>query len=104
MAYLGIYFFLWFPRRLNRLYEQQKLLHSEFTVEISDEHLVTRSVHGESKLPWSMFHKWKSGGDIVLLYQSDALFHVFPGRSFTSAADFESFQDILSEHVGPPRA
>lgn len=104
MAYLAIYFFLWIPRQLNRLYAQQKLLHGEFIFEISDEHLISRSVHGESKLPWSVFHKWKSGRDIVLLYQSDALFHVFPGRSFPSTADFDSFQAILRKHLGPNRS
>lgn len=104
LAYLAVYFLVWFPRRLTRLYEQQRLLHPEFTVEISDEHLVSRSALGESKLPWGLFHKWKSGGDVVLVYQSDELFHVFPARSFPSAMDFERFQDILRKHLGPQKA
>lgn len=104
LAYFGVYFFILLPRRVDRLYGQQKLLHNEFTFDVSDENLVSRSILGESKFDWSMFHKWKSGEDIVLLYQSDVLFHVFPRRSFPSFADFESFQEILKKHLGPKRA
>jgi hypothetical protein len=103
LAWLAGYFFVWLPRQLNRIYDQQKLLHAEITVEITDEHLVSRSVHGESKLPWSVFHKWKSGGGVVLLYQSDALFHIFVSRWFPSTTEFEGFQDILRRHVGPEK-
>lgn len=104
IAYFGWYFFVCLPRRMTRLYDQQKMLHDEFSVEISDEHLTSRNAHGESKIPWSVFHKWKSGGGMVLLYQSDALFHVFPARVFPSAADFQSFREILTRQLGPRRA
>ena len=103
LVFLGIYFFVWVPWCINRLYAQQKLLHSEFTAEISEEHLVSTSTHGQSTVPWSVFHKWKRGRDMVLLYQSDRLFHVFPARWFQSAQDFETFQTILRKHLGHQR-
>jgi len=103
LSFLALYFFLFLPRRLCRLYEQQKLLHGEFTAEISDEHLVFRTAYGESKIPWSVFHKWKSARDIVLVYHSDLMVSVFPARWFASASDFQAFQDILSKHLGPQR-
>lgn len=103
LAYMGLYVFAWQPRRFSRLYKQQKLLQGEFTFEITDEHLVSRDSHGETKLPWSVFHKWKSADDIVILYQSDTLFHAFPSRWFPSVEDFQHFKGILRSHLGEDR-
>jgi hypothetical protein len=103
LVYFALYFFVWIPHQMKKLFDQQKLAQTECQMEISDECLVSRASYGESKIPWPSFHKWKATSDMILLYQSDALYHVFPARMFPSPGDFKAFQSILAEHLGKPK-
>ncbi len=103
LGYCGVDWLWWRPRQMKRQYDQLKVLQVEYTVEITEEAFITRSVYGESKVPWSVFHRWKSTNDMVVLYQSDASLQVCPRRVFPSSADFEQFRAILRRHLGPER-
>jgi hypothetical protein len=88
---LCIYFFVFLPYQVARIYRQQKLMHEKATVEIDDLHLTVKSQHGHVTLPWDLFHKWKANDRLVLVYHSDVLFHIFPRHSFPSLEEFEAF-------------
>jgi hypothetical protein len=103
LVYLGLYFFVFIPFRLRRIYRQQKLLQDQLLVEISDTHMVIKSQHGQGVLPWEVFHKWKTARDLVLVYQSDVLFHIFPQRAFSSPQEYQQFQSLLRSKLGPQR-
>jgi hypothetical protein len=103
LSYLALWFFAFLPCRLARTYRQQKLLQDELLVEISDTHLTTKSQHGQGALPWEVFHRWKMANDLVLVYQSDVLFHIFPRRAFSSSEEFQNFQTLLSSKLGPQK-
>jgi len=98
MAYFT-FAILWWRARITRTYHQSKLLHEPFTFEATDSHLVTKANFGESKIPWESFHKWKADARLVLLYQSDVLFHMFPRQAFVSAAEFQSFRDMIATKI-----
>ena len=68
---LAYCFLVSFPRRVAKLYQQQKLLQQPFTVEVTQAGLETWHPNGQSKLPWEVFLKWKASRDMVLLYQCD---------------------------------
>jgi hypothetical protein len=97
------YFFVLMPWQLNRLSKQQKLLHEGIIVEISDVNISWKSVYGQTTLPWEVFHKWKGDKLIILVYLSDVQFHVFPRRLFPSPEDFETFQTLLRNKLGPEK-
>jgi hypothetical protein len=103
LGVLCLWFFVLLPRQLSRIYRQQKLLHEELIVEISDVHLMMKSPHGQGTLPWEVFHKWKADKQMVLVYQSDVMFHIFPRRAFPSLEDFQTFQSLLSTKLGPQK-
>jgi hypothetical protein len=77
------------------------LLHEEQIVEISDMHLMVKHQHGQGVLPWEIFHKWKADKQLILVYHSDALFHIFPRRAFPSTEEFQWFQALLRTKLGP---
>ena len=100
---LVIYHFVWFPYKLRQTYQQLKLLQLEHTAEISEACLFCKNQHGQATLPWDVFHRWKSGKQLVLLYQADTLYHLFPRRAFASEEDFNTFQTILRAKLGTPK-
>jgi hypothetical protein len=51
----------------------------------------------------SDFYKYKVGKDLILLYQSQALFHMFPRRFFSSEEDFKMFRSFLEANLGSPK-
>lgn len=93
----------WWRSRVRRTYAQTKLLHEPYTFETTDSHLVTKSGFGEGRIPWEAFHKWKADSRLVLVYQSDVMFHLFPRHAFPTAADFQTFLDLISSKVRAAR-
>ena len=103
LGFICLWFFFYMPYQLHRIYQQQKLLHEKLIVEISDADLITKSTHGQGTVPWELFHKWKSNKQLILVYQSEAIFHIFPRQAFPSQEEFQAFQTILCSKLGPQK-
>ncbi len=98
LVYLALRFFVIMPMSAKRIYRQQKTLHEPYEVEITEEAMRVASTYGESTVPWQTFYKYKVGRDFLLVYQSAAIFHMFPRRWF-SDEQFAEFQAILARHL-----
>ena len=91
------------PRRTKAVFSQQKSLQAPYDLEISEDQYQATSAHGTSAMPWRDFHQYKVGPTMILVYQSDALFHMFPKRWFADG-EFTEFQQILARNLGKPKA
>ena len=87
LAYLAIHFLVLLPRRMDQLYQQQKLLHEPAAVEINEHAFIAKTRYTEAMLPWTLFRKWKASPEMILLYQSDAMYHILARRWFESMRD-----------------
>lgn len=99
LFYIFILFVI-MPWNVRRIFSQQKTLHSEHTTVISPETIESTSEHGSMKMRLSDFHRYKVGKDMILLYQSQSLFHMFPRRLFASEEDFQTFISYLEANIG----
>ncbi len=75
--------FLQLPRRIHRIYAQQKALHDLVEVTWTDAEIWMRSSHGNSTFKWSDFLKVYNNEKVVILLQSDALFNFIPVRALS---------------------
>lgn len=103
LLYFALLYGVWLPFRTKRLFLQQKTLQEPYEVEITDEAYSASSCHGQSRMVWKDFHKHKMSARIILLYQSDVLYHLFPTRWF-SEDQLAEFQKILRANLGEPKA
>lgn len=79
---LGLTFGL-LPRRVRRVFAQQKSLHGPAEVEWDDEEIKLSGATGLSRFAWHDFVKWHESSSTILLYQSDAMFNLLPKRAFS---------------------
>jgi hypothetical protein len=79
---LGI-IFLRLPRRVRRIFAQQKSLHGEMRVEWLETSISFQTAHGNSNFEWSDYVRLIEGRDTILLMQSDALFNFIPKSAIT---------------------
>ncbi len=101
-----IYAFILFvilPWNVRRIFSQQKTLQIEYETAISPETIESTSEHGTMRMRLSDFHKYKVGKDLILVYQSQVIFHMFPRRFFSSEADFKTFLSYLEANLGSPK-
>jgi YcxB-like protein len=105
---LLLFYALWLgvllPTQARRVYGQSKLLQEPYEVLINEDGFETKSPYGGGKIPWNMFHKWKENRRMILVYQSELLFHMFPKRCFASESDFDKLREFLTKQLGPSRA
>jgi YcxB-like protein len=91
----------WFRWRVRKVYRQQVSLHGDQRYRATDEYLDASSPHGSGILNWSAIVKWRQSDKLVLLYQSDLVFHVIPKRWMTPD-QIGVFAAFLSSNVGDP--
>jgi hypothetical protein len=96
LLFLYLLFLSW---QFKRSYRSYKAIQVPVTIEMSEEAFRACSEHGETKLPWNMFRKYKENKRLLLLYQTAGLFHVLPKRLFRDAADVERARDLFSRKV-----
>jgi hypothetical protein len=101
-VYYAIVFGAWLPYRTKKIYWQQKALQEPFVAEISSDEFVSTNSIGTARLRWKDFHKYKVGKNLILVYQSDAIFHMFPRRWF-GEGEYETLLEILKSSLGPPK-
>ena len=95
----GIIYFVIQPWNARRIFSQQKTLQVEYEAIISPDMLTTTTQNGHYEMPLADFHKYKVGKDLVLVYQSQVLFHMFPRRFFASDDDFNTFLSYIEARL-----
>jgi hypothetical protein len=99
LAYLGIFF--WFLRYLQRRnYRKQKMLSVSFRVSFDAESIRLVNEFVSSTLPWHIFHKWRENKYIFLLYESNAIYLIFPKRLFENSESINEFRRLTHEKIG----
>jgi hypothetical protein len=76
---LGLNYVL-LPRRVHRIFLQQKALHDEVRIQWNDEGISFESGRGSSRFLWSDFVRIAENQKAIVLLQSDALFNFIPKR------------------------
>jgi hypothetical protein len=89
------------PRRVARLYAQQRELHGPIDVAITPAGVELATAHGASRLPWDHVRRWHDGPAHVVLMKTDAPAVVLPKREF-DAATLERLHALLRSNVGAP--
>lgn len=69
IGYALIYWFVLFPRRIRKVFKQQKTLQVPFTAEITETGFRGSSELGNFQMPLKDFHKWIRGKDMILLFR-----------------------------------
>jgi hypothetical protein len=92
-GWLGIHFLILLPRSTRRIFWQQKSLQEKCILEIDAMGVVSTSSMGHAIQKWGDFTKYKRGKGLILAYQSDVIFQMFPKRWFTEEqyAELESY-------------
>jgi hypothetical protein len=83
LVLIPLYFYVFLPRRVRHLFDQNKELGAPIEHEITPEGLTTTSQYGNSSRPWSIFRKWKENKDLLVLYITDIQFIMIPKRFCT---------------------
>lgn len=102
LAYLVIVYGAWLPYRTKKIYKQQKTLQEAFDSELTEEEFISTTSFGSTRLKWRDFYKYKVGKDMILVYQSDAIFHMFPRRWFPDG-EYDRLIEILRSMLGDPK-
>jgi YcxB-like protein len=100
--FCALILFIILPRNVHRIFLQQKTLQIEYKSVISPEIIESTSEIGTARIRLSDFHKYKVDKDLILLYQSQAIFLIFPRRFFTLEEDFKIFLSYLEANLGSP--
>lgn len=103
LAYFAVIYGVLLPLKARKIFKQQKTLQVPYESELTDEAYAAVSVHGTATIAWKEFHKYKMNKDTILVYQSDAIYHMFPKRWFTEE-QFIEFKSILQTQLGQPKA
>lgn len=98
LAYFALSYGIWLPYRTKKIY---KTAEKPYEAKLTEEKFITTNSFGTARIKWADFHKHKVGKDIVLVYQSDLIFHLFPKRWF-SDDDFRKLLQILKNSLGNP--
>jgi|SoiMethySBSTD1v2_1073268.scaffolds.fasta_scaffold17387_13 hypothetical protein len=85
--------------RFKRSYRTYKAIQVPIDIEMSGNGFHAKSEHGESRLTWDMFRKYKESKRTLLLYQTAGLFHVLPKRLFRDAADVDRARELFARNV-----
>lgn len=98
LLYLPVYFFVLFPRRVRKLYQQTKAASTPTLFRAGPSGLEVENDHGMSEIEWSDLHCWKEGRHTVLLYVNDSLYVVLPKRCLTDD-QLTCVKQYLAHHV-----
>ena len=101
LAYLAFLFLYIQPRRVRKIFWQQKALQIPYSYSVANEAMVVKSDISDEKLPWDYFIKWKEGKKLFVIYHSDVMFRMFPKRCFTSPEEMTQFRQLLQTKLGP---
>jgi Ca2+/Na+ antiporter len=93
--------FIYVPWRVRRSYSQQRELSVPWEIVVAETGLEISNEYGHVILPWSGFIKWREDDQLFLLYESDAVYRVFPKRFFTGSEQLAEIRKKLTENHVP---
>jgi hypothetical protein len=93
---------IYLPRRVRRVYSQQRTLQLPFESVCTDSGIEWKNANAEIQTPWSHFIRWREGDDLFVVYQSDIVFNMVPKRCFAQPEQVDAFRNLLTERLGPP--
>jgi len=93
--------FVYIPWRVRRSYAQQREFSVPWEITVTETSLEISNNYGNIKRPWSDFIKWREDDQLLLLYESDALYRVFPKRFFTNSEQLAAIRQKLTENHIP---
>lgn len=101
LAYLALLFLFIQPKRVRKIFSQQKAMQIPYSYTVTEEAVMTKSEISEEKLPWNHFIKWKEGTNLFVIYHSDVMFRMVPKRCFASPEEMAQFRQLLETKLGP---
>lgn len=79
---------LWFAPYLVRCqFAQSAALRASYTLSWDETALRFESERGHAVMPFSEFHAWCEVGDVLMLYQTQMMFHIVPLGALGAAAE-----------------
>ncbi|RVQ69446.1 YcxB family protein [Croceicoccus ponticola] len=84
-----VYFvLLWLiPRQGRRQYRQSAALRDEYTLTFDDAAMTVAGQRGTMRIPFDDFRELAVSDDLILLYQTEMFYSIFPRRALGDAAD-----------------
>ena len=97
---IGYFFslFLVIPFSSKKQYREYRALQRGATLETTEKGITFKTEYGENIVPWSDIHKWRSTGNVLMLYVTSKLFFMIPTRALPSE---EEMINLLNENIGP---
>ena len=93
--------YIFLPKRVKKIFFQQKELSSPFEIEFTDTSMLASNEFGNSTRPWKNFIKWKENKKLLLLYHSDMLYNIIPKRFFFDPQQIETVKTYLETNKVP---
>lgn len=102
-AYIGVIFLLVMPRKVRKVFAEQKSLREPVELELTDEKLLGACPSGTFNIAWKDVLQWKHTKSVVLIYESSAIMRLIPLRALNEAERVQLLT-LLETHLGPPKA
>lgn len=103
MTFMFFFMFFFFTPFRFLAFSQQKKFQTEYKAVISPEMIEIISEYRSMRMHLTAFQKYRVSKDLIVLYDSWGLFHIFPRRSFPSQADYLTFLSYLEANLGKPQ-
>jgi hypothetical protein len=100
-AVIPLYRYVLLPRRIKKLFIQQKELSLPFELEITETGMFISNELGNGTRPWANFTQWKENEKLLLLYHSDVMFSIIPKRVFSDPQQVETVKAFLEKNKVP---
>lgn len=97
--YYGLWYQLWLPRQVRKIFNQHKEMPLPFEHEITATALRSSNQYGYSERPWGNFHKWKENKTLFMIYTSDVQFVLIPKRFMTAEQTATLRERLVENHV-----
>ena len=98
IAFVLVVRFVLIPNRVRKIFSQQKSLHQETEIAISEEGLILENQIGNAMIPWKNFIKWLEDDDVLLLFHSDLLMNMIPKRDIPNKDVLDKIYIYLSQN------
>lgn len=98
-AFLVLYYGPGQTWKFKREFRRARTLHSEKTVDLSDEGVRTTSSLGQGIVKWGAFSRWAETRNLYLLSVPPRIFYILPKRAF-STSDQDAIRRLLEQKIG----
>ena len=96
VVFLGVVlFYKWFvqfPARTRKLYQQQIEIQSELTCTVEEEHFGIEHKNGYVKKPWGEFLRWTKTDEMILLFPMERAYFLIPKHQLSE----EEWQETVA--------